>query len=92
VLDGETGLSVLERGRAHQEFGPLHSDRQGGGQLSHVSCCTFFLAEIAVELAEQGVAVFLGPVGQVNDKILDLLARCLAQGLDSAEIGCVRLD
>jgi hypothetical protein len=28
----------------------------------------------------------------VNDKILDLLARCLAQGLDSAEIGCVRLD
>ena len=38
-----------------------------------------FLAEVAVELAEQGIAVFLGPVGQVSDEILDLLARGLAR-------------
>jgi hypothetical protein len=29
------------------------------------SCCTFLVAEIAVQLAEQGIAVFLGPVSQV---------------------------
>ena len=36
-------------------------------------------SEVAVELAEQGIAVFFGPVGQVLDEVLDLLAGCLAQ-------------
>ena len=49
-------------------------------------------AEIAVELAEQGIAVFLSPVGQVGDEVFDLLASGLAQCLDAAEIGRVRLD
>ena len=38
-------------------------------------------AGIAVELAEQGIAVFLGPVGQVGDEGFDLLAGGFAEGL-----------
>jgi hypothetical protein len=59
---------------------------------SGVSCDTFFLARIAVELAEQSVAIFLGPVGQVRDEVLDLFAGGFAQGLHAAEIGGVGLD
>ena len=51
-----------------------------------------FLAEIAVELAEQGIAVLLGPVGQVRDEVFHLLAGGIAKRLDPAEIGRIRLD
>ncbi|MGO9648116.1 MAG: hypothetical protein ACLPOO_08675 [Terriglobales bacterium] len=43
-------------------------------------------------MAEQSVAVFLGPVGQVGDEGFDLFPRGLAQGLDPTEIGCIGLD
>jgi hypothetical protein len=43
-------------------------------------------------LAEQGIAIFLGPVGQVSDEALDLLLGRVAQGLYATEVGCVRLD
>ena len=43
-------------------------------------------------MAEQGIAVFLGPVGQVRDETLDLLAGGLAEGLGAAEVDGVGLD
>src|SRR6266481_3310938 len=76
------------RGRRHR------AQHRGRGEPSHsspgcgVSRDTFFLFawEVAVELAEQGIAVFFGPVGQVLDKILDLGAGGFLQGLGAAEI------
>jgi hypothetical protein len=59
----ETGLSVPEPERVRRKFGLPRSDRRHGDLRFGVSRSTFFLAEIAVELAEQGIAVFLGPVG-----------------------------
>jgi len=55
------------------------------------SCCTFFRSQVAIELVEQGISVFLCPVGQVGDKSLDLLAGGVAQCLGAAEIRRVRL-
>jgi hypothetical protein len=49
-----------------------------------VSCGAFFLAGIAVELAERGIAVFLGPSRQTHDEVLDLFASGLTQGLTPA--------
>jgi hypothetical protein len=43
-------------------------------------------------LAEQGVAVFLGPVGQVGDEVFDLLTGRITQFLSPTEIDRVRLD
>jgi len=45
---------------------------------------------IAVQLAEQSTAVLLGPVGVVGDKGFDLLARCFAQSLRTAEVDRIR--
>src|SRR3989442_13566185 len=53
-----------------------------------VSCGTLLAAQVAVELAEQGVPVLLGPIGQVRDEVLDLLPRGFAQGLGPAEANC----
>ena len=47
---------------------------------------------IAVELAEQGIAVFLGPVGQVGDEVFDLLTSRFAEGFGAAEIDGIGLD
>ena len=47
---------------------------------------------IAVELAEQGIAVFLGPVGQMLHEVFDLVAGGFAKGLYSAEISRVGFD
>src|SRR2546426_6160215 len=55
------------------------------------SCCTFFRSEITVELAEQSVAVFFSPVGQMNYKSFDLLTLRFTQSFDSAKIRGVRL-
>ncbi len=65
---------------------PLRSDSNS------VSCRTFLVRGIAVELAEQGIAVFLGPVGQVSDEGLDLFPGGFAEALGAAEIDRVRLD
>jgi hypothetical protein len=65
---------------------------RGGETRNTVSCRTFFLRSgIAVELAEQGIAVFLGPVGQMGDKAFDLFTRSLAESFGAAEIDRVRL-
>jgi hypothetical protein len=48
-------------------------------------------ALIAVQLAEQGIAVFFCPISEMNDEVLDLLAGGIAQGLGAAEIYGVRL-
>src|SRR5438105_3572380 len=56
------------------------------------SCEPFLAAEIRVELAEQCVAVFLGPVRQVRDKAFYLLAGGFAASPDVAEIDGVGLD
>ena len=49
---------------AHQEdsIGNLVGGAAIGGMQTGVSCGTCFLAEIAVELTEQGITVFLCPV------------------------------
>ena len=62
-----------------------------GETRSSASCGTFLAAEIAVELAEQSVAVFLGPVGQVGDEGFDLFAGGLTEGFGAAEVYSVRL-
>ena len=55
----------------------LHGRRRIGSRADlecGASSSTFLAAEIAVELAEQGIAVFLGPIGQMGDEVFDLLA------------------
>jgi hypothetical protein len=50
------------------------------------SSCTFFRAEIAVELAEQGISVFLGPIPPDVQQVLDLPTASVPEGLGPAEI------
>ena len=92
MLGGETGLSAPGPEKVHREFGRQHSDRRRGVLQSGVSCCTFLLDDVTVELAEQRVPIFLGAVGQANDEVFDLLARGIAQGLHATEIGRIRFD
>ena len=63
-----------------------------GETRNSASRCTFLAAEIAVELTEQCIPVFLRAIGQMCDEMLDLLARGFAEGLGAAEIYGVRLD
>src|ERR1039458_2209930 len=46
---------------------------------------------VAVELAEQGIAVLLGPVGQLLDEVLNLFAGGLSERLRAAEVDRVGL-
>src|SRR5690242_2520515 len=48
------------------------------------------LPAIAIELAKQGISVFLDPLGQMCDKAFDLLPGSFAQRLSSTEISGVR--
>jgi hypothetical protein len=57
-----------------------------------ISRSTFFRAEVAVELTQQGIAVFRGPIAQVDDEVFNLLASSLAKGLHPTEVGGIRLD
>ena len=57
-----------------------------------VSCGTFFRAEIAVELAQQGITILLRPIGQVRDEVFDLLASGFTKSFDPTEVGRIRLD
>jgi len=66
-----------------------------GGILVRKFARTFLRSGIAVELAEQCVAVFLGPIGpigQMSNKAFDLLAGGFAEGLGAAEVDGVGLD
>src|SRR4029077_14809798 len=54
------------------------------------SCGTFLVLSAgggAFEVAEQGIAIFFGPIGQVLDKVFDLLAGSLAEGLNAEKVG-----
>ena len=77
-------------------FRPVLSEwltRQPGGATRNSASCRIFLVyRIAVELAEQGIAVFFGPVGQMGDEGFDLLTGCFAEGLGPAEVDRVELD
>ncbi len=58
-----------------------------------VSCDHLLLrARIAVELAEQGIAIFLGPIGQFLDEVLNLLAGGFSKGLGATVVDGVCLD
>jgi len=58
-----------------------------------VSCGTFLIITgIAVQLAKQGVAVFLGPLRQMSHKAFHLLAGGFRESLSAAEIDGVGLD
>src|SRR6266851_2118705 len=79
-------------GRARPEPSEWRTHPLAGETRNSVSCCTFLAAKIAVELAEQRNAVFLGPVGQVSDKAFDLFPGGFAEGFGPAEIDGVGLD
>src|SRR2546425_205697 len=72
------------------------SARSSSASRSILRCASadpsLLAAQVAVELAEEGIPVFLGPVGQVRDEVPDLLAGSFAQGLGPAEVGGVGLD
>jgi len=55
------------------------------------ACCTFFLGQITVELAQEGIAVLLRPVPKMNDKVLDLLTCCFPRCLGAAEVDRIGL-
>jgi hypothetical protein len=68
------------------------SNRAGGGfRNSGGSRGTFFLPRIAVQLAEQGIAVTRGLTGEMGDEHLNLLPRGFAQSFRSAEVDGIRL-
>ena len=78
-------------GRCRPEPSEWPTRQPGGATRNSASCCTFLVYRVAVELAEQGITVFLGPVGQVSDKGLDLLAGRFAEGFGTAEIDRIGL-
>src|SRR5208282_2844935 len=88
----DSGLSRLGPGVDHRRLGPQQSDPPRANPGFGASCCTFFRAEIAVELAKQSIAILFGPVGQMRDEVLNLVAGGFAQGLHAAEIGGIGLD
>src|SRR5439155_26549194 len=67
------------------------SDLQDGDFRNRASCRTSFGWQITVQLAEQGIAVFLGPVTEMGNEVLDLLAGSLTQSFDSAKIRGITL-
>src|SRR5579872_2088700 len=88
----DAGLDRLEPGTDHHEPVRWCTDQLRAGPECGVSCDTFFLSEIAIELAEQGVAIAFGPFGEVGDEAFDLLAGGLAERLHATEISGVGLD
>src|SRR5437016_11544311 len=70
----------------HPERIQWPTDPQDGGFRNSVSCRTSFGWQITVQLAEQGIAVLLGPVSEVSNEGLDLLAGGFAQCLCPAEL------
>src|SRR3954469_9777747 len=76
--------------RARHGRGTIHRGcrmpQTGASPGSGASCCTFLRRHIAVELAEQGITILLGPIGQMLDEVLNLLTRSFAKRLRAAEI------
>src|SRR6266550_4239252 len=75
----------------HPERSQWPTDQQDGDFRNSASCRTSFGWQIAVELAEQGIAVFLDPIRQMNYKSFDLLTLRFTQSFDSAIIRGVGL-
>jgi hypothetical protein len=74
----------LSRAENHERF---RRDRE----LS-VSCDRLLLcAGVAVELAEQSIPVFRGPVAQLLDEVLNLLATGISESLGTAEVNGIGL-
>src|SRR4029077_630732 len=81
------------RGTHRRGSGPHQKEQFRQDLECGVSSDTFFLrsGEVRIELAEQGTAVLFGPVAQVLDEILDLLACSLTQTLHPTEVGGIGL-
>src|SRR5438270_6330485 len=87
-----TGLVQCEPGTHHPGLRPLPAGWFRSGPGSGVSRSTFFLAEVAVQLTEQGIAILLGPVRQMRNEVLDLLAGRFAQRLDATKLSRIGLN
>ena len=44
-----------------------------------------YFPRVAVELAEQRIAIFFGPIGQLSDKVFNLFAGGISQSFCAAE-------
>src|ERR1035437_3230864 len=67
--------------------GPFRQVQGPGVSCDHL----LFRARVAIELAEQSIAVLLGPVGQLLDEVLNLFAGGLSERLRAAEVDGVGL-
>src|ERR1039458_10011383 len=67
--------------------GPFRQVQGPGVSCDHL----LFRAHVAIELAEQGIAVLLGPVGQLLDEVLHLLPAGLPERFCAAEVDGVGL-
>src|ERR1039458_2696561 len=67
--------------------GPFRQVQGPGVSCDHL----LFRAHVAIELAEQGIAVLLGPVGQLLDEVLNLVPAGLSERLRTAEVDGVGL-
>ena len=85
-------LAQRERVADHRELATQQIDRRRAGLGCGVSRCTFFCTEIAVELAQESIAILISPISQMRDEGLDLLASGFPKSFDPAEVGGVRLD
>src|SRR3954447_19703015 len=83
---------VREQGRSHQALRLQRSDQPHASLQSDVSCGTFVLPNITIELTAECVAIFVSPIGKMIDETLNLISRSVAQRLHAAKIGGVRLD
>src|SRR5579859_4084821 len=91
VRASDIGPAGCERRTIHPECRSLQTDRPGASLESAASCHTFLRRHVAVQLAEQGIAILLGPVSQVLNEVLDLLACGVTQSSHSAEIDGIGL-
>ena len=87
----DTAPAPHEPGRRHLERCLIQWF--GAGLGSDASRCTrLWRLKVAVELAKESVLVLCRPVGQVVDKLFDLLPASIFQGLGAAEVDGVGLD
>src|SRR5205823_13035174 len=82
----DTALAQLGRGIIRQARSRSPTDPRDGGFRNSASCRTSFGWQIAVELAEQGISIFFGPIRQVRNEVLNLLSGGFPQGLGAAEV------
>ena len=87
-----TGRHRPAQGRCRRESPDENRGQFRQGLELGVSCDHLLLrVRVAVELAEEGIAVLLGPVGQLLDEVLNLFAGGLSERLCAAEVDGVGL-